>query len=85
MASARYIEVDASTWGDASHQAPEPGPLFSDLAADGWEVAEAGGLRRLFVRRFETESEFRAAVARARFKVAEYLVQQRSSRPLSGS
>ena len=85
MTTTRYIEVDASNWSDASHETTEPERLFDDLAADGWEVAEARGLRRLFVRRFETESEFRAAVARARFKVAEYLSQRRGAGRLSNS
>jgi hypothetical protein len=76
VTTARYLEIDADWWTDTPHGAPEPEPLFDALAADGWEVAEQAGRRRLFVREFESDGEYRSALARARFTVAAHLVRQ---------
>jgi hypothetical protein len=76
MRKVRYIEVDAAWWSDTPHSAPEAGPLFDALLSDGWKTVK-GKRRGLLVRRFGSTTEYRAAVASARFKAAEYLVEPR--------
>jgi hypothetical protein len=80
VTSARYLEIDVDWWGDTAHGAPEPEPLFDALAADGWKIAEGGRRRRLFVREFDSDGEYRSALARARFAVAAHLVPQHCRR-----
>ena len=46
--------------------------LVCALSADGWATARSRRRTRL-VRRFASESEYRAAVAKARFTVAAHL------------
>jgi hypothetical protein len=47
-------------------------PLVGALVADGWTTAQACRRVRL-MRRFASDSEYRAAIARARFAVAAHL------------
>jgi hypothetical protein len=50
--------------------------LSNALERDGWETAKLRGQRRLFARHFTSNKEYRAALAFARFTVAEHLAER---------
>jgi hypothetical protein len=69
----RYIEIDPAWWSDPPAAPTQMARLVCALVADGWTTAKACRRVRL-VRRFATDSEYRVAIARARFTVAAYLM-----------
>lgn len=68
----RYIEIDPAWWSDSPAAPAQMAPLVGALVADGWTTAQACRRVRL-MRRFASDSEYRAAIARARFAVAAHL------------
>jgi hypothetical protein len=68
----RYIEIDPVWWSRSSCGAPQMAALLRVLAAEGWELTTTRRRARL-ARRFTTKCEYRAALAKARFAVAEHL------------
>jgi hypothetical protein len=80
VARSRYIEVDGSQWSATPQIAPALGVLFDALERDGWETAKVRDHRGVFARRFTSSKEYRAALALARFTVAEHLAERVGTR-----
>lgn len=72
----RYIEIDAAWWSGSPGASAQMGGLVCALAADGWVTAKSRRRTRL-VRRFASEADYRAALAKARFTVAAHLTGSR--------
>jgi hypothetical protein len=70
----RFIEIDPAWWSDPRATPTQLAPLVCALVDDGWRAVKDHGRVRL-VRRFASDSEYRVALARARFTVAAYLMR----------
>jgi alkanesulfonate monooxygenase SsuD/methylene tetrahydromethanopterin reductase-like flavin-dependent oxidoreductase (luciferase family) len=76
MARSLYIEVDGSQWRATRQMPQDLAALANALERDGWETAKVRDHRRLFARRFTSNKEYRAALASARFTVAQHLAER---------